>query len=280
VHNCLEFEVVKPKRKGFLGKHRMTVVIGAKCIGGVILYADRNVIGTDGSKREGDKIWLRDLPQGLAAIAIASATDDAVASENLAKIILDDFEKATPTDFRDLTSRVREHLRTWNEPYNEELSISYLLAASLAGEAKLYLLQPRNKVIEIPQRYAIGAGATVAEPLFDSLLPENTLVLPEMTLMRMAYMVRHAKEQVAFVGGGSNAVYVPNVGSTRWINSTELRTAEEMAQFVDETLGRIAGLMLSLTNRKDAEATAKILCDLIAETTVSIGNAVRFSAFG
>jgi hypothetical protein len=258
----------------------MTVVIGTKCGNGeVILYADRNVIGSDGSKREGDKIWSRELSRGPIAIAIASATDDAVASENLAKLILDDFEGTPPKDFGELVSRVRVQLQAWNEPYAEELAISYLMAASLSGEVKLYLVQPRNKVLEIPQRYAIGSGATVVEPLLELLLPEGSYFPADKTLIRLAYMVRHAKEQVAFVGGGSNAVYIPRFGPERWISSIELHTAEEKAHLVDVTLRYVAGLMLSLTDKDDAKKTAEMLGDLIAKTTASISKAVHFSAF-
>jgi hypothetical protein len=280
VHNCFKSEIVLDRR----GKHRLerkqpvTVVIGAKCAeGAVILYADRNVIGTDGSRTEGFKIWSRDLPKG--PIAIASATDDAVSSENLASNVLTDFKKRPPEDFSELVDRVRGHLTSWNQPYAEELNISHLMAASLSGEVKLYLVQPRNKVLEIPQRYTIGAGASTVEPLFERLLPENTYYPPKSTLTRLAYMVRRAKETVAFVGGGSNAVYVPRFGSERWIETIELKMAEEMGQFVDEVLGYVAGLMLSLTNEKDASKTADMLSDMIAKTTNSISNAVHFSAF-
>ncbi|MGC2828957.1 MAG: hypothetical protein WB994_04905, partial [Candidatus Acidiferrum sp.] len=143
----------------------------------------------------------------------------------------------------------------------------------------LYLLQPRNKVLLIPQRHVNGVGATATEQLLEQLLPDGHYFLPEATLIRLAYLARQAKDRMTYVGGGSNAIYIPTIGSLRWIDSVELQTAEGMATFVNETLRLVMGLLLSGTTHDDAIATAKILSDMIITTTDSVSKAVKFTAF-
>src|SRR6266568_6068307 len=111
---------------------RMTVAIGSKCIGGVILYADRNVIGTDGSKTQACKIYSRNTRDG--AIALASATDDAAASEALAQQILDDLSKTKFQNVSKLISQLRKNLIEWSAPYPKDLTMQYLMAVALDGE--------------------------------------------------------------------------------------------------------------------------------------------------
>ena len=59
----------------------MTVATGSKCIGGIVLYADRNVVAADLSRAEACKIYGKHLPHG--SVALASATEDAIVAEVL-----------------------------------------------------------------------------------------------------------------------------------------------------------------------------------------------------
>lgn len=65
----------------------MTIAIAAKCVGGVVLVADKNITLTDGSKTVGTKIYSREFSFGL--VTLASSTEDGLAAESLASEIFD-----------------------------------------------------------------------------------------------------------------------------------------------------------------------------------------------
>lgn len=227
----------------------MTAVTGLKCEGGVWLYADRNIVAGDLSRTEGCKIYSRDLPFG--SVALANATDDAIAGEGLAGRILDDLANPRAVELRKVAERVRRQMQNWSKAYRKEPSLQSLMEFSHSGETYLYLLQTPNSVIPVKHVYSIGGGARVIEPLLKTVTPEDLLFAPRVALMHLAYVTRRAKDQEALVGGaggwiGSDAVYIHSNGTATKISPTELQLAEELTSSLDECLSFTLNVMMGL----------------------------------
>ena len=124
----------------------------------------------------------------------------------------------------------------------------------------------------VKQKYAIGVGARVVDPLLGALFPEDCLFSPQKTMLRLAYLTKHAKEQEANVGpGGSKAIYIPSVGLARWIDPVDLHFAEENVQFIDELISYTLQLVMGFWPEEEVQRVAETCRGLI----VNIANTIR-----
>jgi hypothetical protein len=236
----------------------MTVAIAVKSTGGAVLYADRNQIGTDGAKSQVCKIHWRDFASG--SIALVNATSDAEAAQTFATEILDSVGKKKPKQINDVLTLIRKHLRDWSEAYKhekEDLNVHDLMACSHGGSAGLYVLRPPNTILPVVHKHSIGTGAHIVDPMLDALLGENWQVSNKQALLYLSYMVKHAKDQEAFVGGGSNAVFIPDSGKIKSVDMLELKMAEEMAGFTDELVNEILRFVMFRSNPEGIEKLAE-----------------------
>lgn len=255
----------------------MTIAIESKSVeGGAILYADRNVIATDGTRTQGRKIYSRDLPTG--SVALASATNNAIAAEGLALQMLDDLESGQCADLEEVINRIRWKLQNWSEPYPaDELDTKFLMALAFSNQTNLYLLQPRNNIMPVQQKYSIGTGARVVDPILNVLLPEDSLFDRRQTLCRLAYMTKHAKEQEATVGpGGSDAIYIPPSGKATWISPVALEFAEHMTEFVDETLTFVLHTVMGFASDEQLEKQAETCKGIVINTAGTLKTFMKF----
>ncbi len=246
-----------------------------------MLYADRNIVASDLARTEGSKIYRRDLPEG--SVAIANATDDAIAGEGLAHRILDEVTRTQSRDPPKITEAIRRQLQNWSKAYQKEKqpSIQSLIVFGHSGHTYLYLLQPPNTVIP-KDRYSIGSGARVTDSMLKALAPDGLELSPRETLLHLAYMTRHAKQQEALVGGigwtGSDAVYVPSSGSTVPIESIELGFAEELAPSMDEFLTLSLHAMMGCLSSIELDKMADRLRGLLVTIANSVTRRATFSA--
>jgi len=241
-----------PKKTGAVPcRLRMTIAIAARCQSGVLLYADKKIVASDGATTEGCKIYKTSLTDD-GFLALASATADAIAAEALARRILDDAKMiTTPIALEAMMRQVEQSLTEWCQPYaaNELPSIQFLMAIRVTGQAALFLIEPRNKIIPIPLKRSIGAGGRIVDAMIDAVFPDDLIFVPKVALLNMAYLARRAKDEELNVGGGSksNAIYVPDYpGKVKWIDEAELWTAEELASTVDGELSNIRRFMMGL----------------------------------
>jgi len=225
----------------------MTIAISCRATKGVILYADKKIIASDGATTEGCKIYRGELAN-KGFIALASATNDGIAAEALAVDIIARVKGEKKQER--IWGVVQTAMVKWCEPYpsGELPAIQYLMALRTNDLARTYLLQVRNQIVPIANRRAIGAGGRVVDAILEDVLPEMLPVEPKAALFNMAYMVRKAKDQESTVGGGSrsNAIYIPHRGAVRWIDENDLWLAEELSVTVDERLNATRRMVMGL----------------------------------
>jgi len=261
----------RPKRIG------MTIAIASRATTGVLLYADKKIIASDGATTEGCKIYRRRLPDD-GFIALASAADDAVASEALA---IDLMAHANGVQDQSMIwGAIQQAMVRWCEPYppNELPSIQYLMALRTSNIARLYLLQLRNQIVPVSVKRAIGAGSRIVDAMLDDVLPDDFIFHPKVALFNMAYMARKAKDSESSVGGGSrsNAIFIPHRGSAHWVNEIELFSAEEHAALVDDELNHIRMLIMGLGTIGPVERMAEGYKNLIVTMANSYAESVQF----
>jgi len=230
----------------------MTIAIAARATDGVLLYADKKIIASDGATTEGCKIYRSQL-ENNGYIALASATNDAIAAEALAVDLIS--RAKGEKDQKRIWGTIQTAMVNWSQPYpaGELPNIQYLMALRTFDTARLYLLQLRNQIVPVPHRRAIGAGGRIVDAMLEDVLPESFPFEPKVVLFNAAYMVRKAKDNESSVGGGSksNAIYIPDRGFARWIDETELWLAEELAATVDERLNATRRIVMSLGTISD-----------------------------
>jgi 20S proteasome alpha/beta subunit len=245
----------------------MTVAIGARCIGGTVLIADRNIISSDGSKSTGCKIYSRELNN--AHIALAGATSDAWASECLAQQIIDDISTHLCESPDAMAITACDTMQSWHNAYGASSppSVQYLMVACAGGGQMLYLIDPPRTKLE-KHAYAIGSGSRVAEQSLDRIIPPDHFRQPEATLMYLMYLAKQAEKYEGDVGGGFHALYIPLLGKQVRLDETELMVAEEAVGSVDECTDLILQSVMSMTeDESDIKAMAGILGKHVAFLT-------------
>jgi hypothetical protein len=254
----------------------MTIALASKCEGGAFVYADRLISGA--SLSEQCKIWYRDLPS--SAMALAVATSDFDAANSFAERVLDGLSAdATLDTIVKIKNHVESHLLTWSEPYHPDdlpLDSYFLMATAVSGAVHLHFIQPRHTIVPIPHARAVGSGEYVAKPILDGMLPESILSSPQVTLLRMAYVAKRAKEQ-ATGQSGSNAVFVPTTGPILSIKELELKFAEDVTGGLNETAHNILQFMTGLESPEHNDKIAAHWQTVIAGMANLMREHVKFS---
>lgn len=240
------------------------------------MYADRLIFGA--SISEQCKIWYRDLSS--SAVALAVATSDFDAANGFAEQVLRGLSADSTLDtIEKIRNHVESHLLTWSEPYHQgdlPLESYFLMATAVSGDVHLHYIQPRHTILAIPHARAVGSGEAVAKPLLDGLLPESILASPQVTLLRMAYVAKRAKDQ-AVGQSGSNAIFIPATGPIRPIKELELKFAEDITDGLAETAHKILQLMTGLDSPEQNERMATHWRDGIAGMANLMREHVKFS---
>jgi hypothetical protein len=260
---------------------RMTIAIACRATDGVLLYADKKIIASDGATTEGCKIYRSKLAKD-GFIALASATNDGIAAEALAVDLI--AHAKGEKDQSRIWGAIQTAMVNWCAPYpsGELPDIQYLMALRTSSIARTFLLQVRNQIIPIPFRRAIGAGSRIVDAIIEDVLPDLLPVQPKAALFSMAYMARKAKDQEYKVGGGSrsNAIYLPDKGRVRWIDETELWLAEELASTIDERLSASRRMVMSLGYYTPAalEKSADSLRNWMIKEATSLADKMEFKS--
>jgi 20S proteasome alpha/beta subunit len=249
----------------------MTVAIGARCIRGALLIADRNIVAPDGSKTTGCKIYSRDFNNG--SIALAGSTNDAWASECLAEQIIQDVSNHACDNPEAMAIRACDTMQIWHNAYGASgpPSIQYLMVACAGGNLNLYLMDPPRTKLE-KHAYAIGGGSRVAEQSLDRIIPTDIFRQPEATLMYLMFLAKQAEKYEVDVGGGFDALYVPVVGKQVPLDKTELMVAGEAVGSVDECTDLILQSVMSMTEDDTSiNIMTRTLSEHIAFLTKELG---------
>lgn len=258
---------------------QVTIAISNRSVDGVILYADKKIIASDGATTEGTKIYRASLPND-GYIALASAANDAIASEALAVDLIS--RAKGEKDQKKIWGTIQSAMVNWSAPYpaGELPQIQYLMALRTFGQARIYLLQLRNQIVPVPSRRAIGAGGRIVDAMLEDVFPEGVPFDTKVSLFNMAYMARRAKDNESSVGGGSrsNAIYIPDEGIARWIDEDELWLAEELASTVDERLSATRRVVMSLGTFSNVQMVAESLKKWLVDESDSLKEKITFKS--
>jgi 20S proteasome alpha/beta subunit len=262
-----------PRRKA------VTVAIAAKCGGGVVLVADKEITLTDGSKTVGNKIYSREFTFGT--VTLASSAEDGLAAESLAGEIFDRLTGSNMAEMFGVVNMVKEQMQQWHGAYAPGTApgLSFLLIVSGFGKQELFVAEPPRTIVQ-KHAYAIGSGARVAQPILDRLIPSGEFQ-PRPSMMFLVYMAKRAARETAFVGGGFDGLYIPVVGPVRWVSGLDMLFAEEMVYTIDSCIDGVLQFLMMLSpesSEEDGNPTAKFIKDHLVFVAGQLAKQEPFSS--
>jgi len=244
----------------------MTIALGFRCDGGVILSADTNVVLSDGSATEGEKVSL--LRTSWGHCAIANASDDANATKTLIRSIQGSLEESrSMLAWDEFEGRISYEMTHWSQAFKERPFTSLIVGACILGVGvEMYLCEPPNTVLPHSPYVAAEAGEAVTDPLFSTFFKSNLQIYqdPQRTLRQMAYLMYRAKKDSALCGGKTHAIYVREDGAEpEWVRSPDFESAEAQSRKLDFLLKAAAQFALLSEEGTNLEANAKGLGEML-----------------
>jgi hypothetical protein len=222
----------------------MTIAIGYRCHNGVVLAADTLVIiGPD--VQEGQKLDIGKTANG--SFAFVNSSMDANATATLIADICHGLQaNKSLTTYRDVGNVVKTIMTEWRRGFGGRRppETQLILGAKLFGlPAGLFLCEPPNTFLEKDDYVAVGAGASVTDPLYKTLFGNNGGDHTEVhsILRRVAYLVYRAKKDSWMCGKATTAALVHQGGRepTR-VRDMDMDDAEANASVIDFLLGSAA----------------------------------------
>jgi hypothetical protein len=225
------------KVKRLLPHKSMTIAIGTHFVDGVILCADTRLVDDKGGITYGSKIQQRGGIKGNV-FAIAHAANDSNAAAMLASEILDSVEMCL--DRQQIELIIKQHMTRWQSDYGQTSVplLQFIFACSVGQKAYLYFCRPPNIVIQkFPgASVAAGSAATIVETLIPFVLQQpvgNPSRDIESTLMKLAYLMRRAKNEDLYAGGDTEVFVIKQTGQCACIWEEEMKDAEEFSAALD-----------------------------------------------
>jgi 20S proteasome alpha/beta subunit len=255
-----------PRRKG------LTIAIGAKFEGGVVVCADTKVVATDGATHHGSKVTLS-VNRKKMAYAIANAAEDG----NAAKMLSGDLSSAAcqSENYVDLRHGLIEEMTKWYGGFGsmKPPALHFLLSAGGNNSSALYFCEPPNTVLFISYAMAIGQGARPIEPFTESLFWGIPVFGVKSALLKLAYLMHVAKsEEGAACGGNTTTVVVSNEGTFAFVDNDEMKKAEELAERMDGFLGKIRQGLLGPSTQVEQETKISEFSKQYADLTKEAEN--------
>jgi hypothetical protein len=234
-----------PKSKRPNKKTRMTIAIGAYCIGGLLVCADTNVVAyPDNTVTSGHKVAAVEC--GDRSYVIANASNDGNAGNMIAKEILDELSKSS-TDRWNIEPTIKAAMQRWHSGYTQgnPPQVTFVLAANTGLQhRRLYYCEAPNTVLpkHLGEPVVIGGGAQVVEPLVPSVV---TGAIPMRgALLQVAYLMYRAKRDHIYLRGSeTDALVISSSGEVHWLPQEEMATAEALCAFTSS--GESPGLRFS-----------------------------------
>lgn len=222
----------------------MTIAIGYRCYGGVIVAADTLVvIGQEA--HEGSK--LRAFWTQFGSFAFVDASDDANATKSLLLEIEDQVTSKCPADHQELGKTIKTVMAQWRKGFGSRKppNTSLIVGCKLKGEPEpgLFLCEPPNTSRPIDDYIGVGGGASVTDfihrYLFSHLGGEYIDV--QAVLRRIAYMLYRAKKDTIVCGKNTHAAVVyDHRRLPTLVHMEDLAFAEEKCGNLDPLLSSVA----------------------------------------
>jgi hypothetical protein len=217
----------------------MTIAIGTRFTGGVIVCADSKVVASDGATTDESKVSLS-LTVTKRIFGIADAAEDG----NAAKMLAGDIMNAVCDSHNPykLAPDVTSVMASWYNSYGaaQVPHLQFILGSVVIGhkDGNVYLCEPPATVLNTIGPIAIGRGARAVEPLLSILTGQGGRPLAlKPTLLRLAYLMYKAKkDEGSACGGNTHAIVISAKGGFAFIEHEEMKRAEEIAVEVDALL--------------------------------------------
>lgn len=226
----------------------MTIAIGARFVGGVIISADTKVVASDGATTRDSKVSLS-VTRTKRMFAIADAAFDGYAAKMLAKEITS--VVCNVKDENNLVTEIKTVMGDWYNSYKYQTppSSQFILGCTFAGhdEGQLYFCEPPSTVLYCWEPIVIGQGARAVEPILSILSSQPKKILDvKSALLRLAYLMHVAKQQEGSAcGGDTDTIVLSSKGAFTFVESKEMQEAETIAEEVHHALMASLGSILS-----------------------------------
>lgn len=237
---------IKPKR--LLEGKLMTIAAGFHSREGVLIFADTNVVLSDGSRQSGRKLEHRQAKDGF--FGIANATEDGNAAKTLTVAILDELEQKAFNTFKEIEASIINQMTVWAYAYNSKApGVQLVLAAVWKQQPRLYFCEPPNTIV-LKEFYAsAGTGARVTDPLVNILIGDNPDIPVRKRLWQIAYLAYRAKKDDALCDGLTHVMFFPSDGGTPYsLSATEMKSAENLGPTLDMYMRQIFSNAITAKN--------------------------------
>lgn len=220
----------------------MTIALGLLCEGGVIIAADTKVVDTNGITSQSYKI-IHFVGKNCA-FAIANASNDANAARTMIHKIQIALQGTAFKNWNDVEEVIAYEMASFSEPFTTPPEHQLILAGFLKGAGvRLYFCEPPNTVVsKMMEGYvSAGSGASVVDPLHNTLFEFTSHLPPQLILRQVAYLMYRAKKDHTFCGGETTAFYVhQDVREPEAVRLPDFVKAEKRMQQFDHILGLTA----------------------------------------
>lgn len=270
----------KPERK----KRQMTIAMGYRCLNGVVVAADTMVlIGTDA--QEGTKLDARLTKYGR--FAFVNASDDGDATATLVDDIFHAIDNSPALNtYQDLGKVIKASMTSWRKGFGgrKPPGTQLILGAQLRNlQACVYACDPPNTFREKEDYWAVGAGAAVTDPLYQTLFSTHGGEYTDVqgVLRRISYLFYRAKKDHIYCGKNTECAIISlGTPATEWpitVDPDDMKRAELYMQEVDNLLSSAAIFVtasnaIASTLDQDANELAKILRSLDDVRTLTFHN--------
>jgi 20S proteasome alpha/beta subunit len=255
----------------------MTIAIGMLCDVGVIVAADTNVIFSDFSKSQVRKVSTFHTETGC--YVIANAADDGNAARTLVSKVTSELQQNPIPSLAYLESLLANVMTNWASAFSQAPLVRLLVGARInedAARAVLYLCEPPNTVLRKEERewggyIAIGAGATITDPIYRTWL-SSTTATARLRLIQISYLMYRAKKDNALCGGPTMTAIVKHQSGSGPISvmSHSMSSAEDVCNRLDFLLRRTADAVM-----RESDETVESFVQHHAAAIVNMGRAFR-----
>jgi 20S proteasome alpha/beta subunit len=254
-------EAILQKRQQLKGKP-MTIAAGLHCREGVLLFADTNVVLSDGARQQGRKISTDRNQFGY--FGVANATEDGNAAQTLVNKIVRDLVKNEPTSYEEVENAIVDRMTTWVNAYSRQKppDVSLVFASSFFKKPRLYLCQPPATIIEKTPYASAGTGARVTDPMAETIIVHNDVPL-RVRLWQIAYLSYCAKKNDAFCGGETHVIFLPTDEIGRYVYTYSMKQAESLGEHMDTYLRSTLWNILSAENDDELQKLQRDATDMM-----------------
>lgn len=224
-------QTILEKRQRLKGK-LMTIAAGLHCREGVLLFADTNVVMSDGARQQGRKISFDRNRFGYCGIA--NATEDGNAAQTLVNKIISDLVKKEPDSYEEVENTIADRMTSWVNAYSRQKppAVQLVFAASFFEKPRLYFCEPPATIIEKHPYVGAGTGARVTDPLAQTVIAHHDVPL-RVRLWQVAYLAYCAKKHDALCGGDTNVFVFPTNQIGSWVYPASMKQAESLGDTLD-----------------------------------------------